>query len=77
MHSNIVNNGRKPWEEFFEINSSHLLIRGLIKGLSPNKAIFNTFSIEIHHCIVYNDSKPSKEFFKSSFEIFTPTKPTS
>ena len=37
-----------PWEEFQkEFRLSHLLIRGLIKGLSPDKANFSTFPVEM------------------------------
>ena len=48
---------------------SHLLTGGLIKWLSPNKDIFNSFSIEMHYYIVHYDRKPSEQFFKCSFEI--------
>ena len=35
----------------------HPLITGLIKGLSPNYAIYSTFTIEMYHYIVHNGSR--------------------
>ena len=35
-----------------------MLIRGLIKALRPNLAIFSSFTAEMYHSIVHNDSKP-------------------
>ena len=59
MHQYIVYNDSTPWIEFYEsIRFSDLLDRGLIEGLSPNQAIFSTFSIEIQYYILHNDSKP-------------------
>ena len=49
----------------------HLLLRELIKRLSPNEAISSTFSVDMHYYIVCSDSKPQKEFFRIIFEIFT------
>ena len=46
-----------PWEEFQKA-FSNLLIRGLIKGLSPNYAIFITFSVAMYHYIVHKGSTP-------------------
>ena len=50
-----------------------MLISGSIKGLSPNQAISNTFSVEMHYYIVHSDRKEWGEYFRSIFEIFTPT----
>ena len=36
----------------------HMLIRGLLKRLSPNYAIFSTFLIEMYNYIVHNGSTP-------------------
>ena len=44
---------------------SHLLIRGLIKGLSINQAIYSTLSRKIHNYIVHDSSAPWVEFSKS------------
>ena len=35
---------------------SHLLIRGLIEGLDPNLAIFDSYSTEMHHFVMHNFS---------------------
>ena len=42
---------KKSWKGIFEL--LHLLIRGLIKGLSPNWPIFSTFLVEMHYEIVH------------------------
>ena len=57
-----MHNGSKQSEEFLQIIFIllHLLIRGLIKGLNPNKAIFDTFSKEMYHYIVHSGSKPQE-----------------
>ena len=63
MYRYIEDTSSTPWEKYFEkyfgsiFEFSHLLIRGLIKGLSPNLTIFCMFSIEIYYYIVYNGSK--------------------
>ena len=66
MHYYIVHNDRKPSQEIFKavLKCSLLLIRGLIKRLIPNKAIFDIFSIEIHYYAVHNDSKPLEYFLR-------------
>ena len=46
----------KPSESFFKF--SHLLIRRLIKGLSPNWANFSTLTTEMYHYIIDNSSAP-------------------
>ena len=66
-------NGSTPYYRLLDriFKLSHLLIRGLIKGLSPNKAIFSTF-IEMYHYLVYNGSWPCKNFIESAFEFSHP-----
>ena len=44
-----------------------------MKGLSPNQAIFSTFSLKVHYHINNSDSKLQEEFFESLVHIFTPT----
>ena len=67
MHSSST-----PYDKFLEsiFKFSHLLIRGLIKGLSPNYAIFSTFSTDIYHYVVHYgitpQDKPSESIFKFS-----------
>ena len=51
---------------------SHLLIRELIKGLSPSQVICSTFSREIHYIGVQSDSK-QEEYYERIIDIFTPT----
>ena len=48
------------WDEFLRgiFKFSHLLIRGLIKGLSPNYAIFSSFATEMYHFTEHNVSTP-------------------
>ena len=48
---------------------SHLLIRGLIKALSPNYAIFSTFTIAMYHFNVHDSSTSWEEFSKSIFKF--------
>ena len=45
MYYHIVHNGSIPWVKFLEsfFKLSYLLIRGLMKGLSPNFPIFSSF----------------------------------
>ena len=66
-----MHDSSKVWEEYLKsiFEFPHLLIRGLIKGLSPNQAIYNTFSVEIHYLIVHSDSKQREEYFKSILKI--------
>ena len=75
MHYYILHSDSKRWDKYFKsiVRFSHLFIRGLIKGLSPNHAISSICSVEIHYYIVQSDSKQWEEYFKSIFEIFTPT----
>ena len=74
MYHYIVHDSSTPWVEFSEsiFKFSHLLIRGLIKGLSPNYAIFSTFSLEIYNCIVHNGNTPWVKFWDIIFLIFAP-----
>ena len=48
MYYHIVHNGSMAWVKFLErfFEFSYLLIRVLIKGLSPNFPIFSSFSTE-------------------------------
>ena len=63
MYYYIVHDSSAPYKEFLP----DLLTRGLIKGLSPNQAIFSTFSVEMHNYMVLSDSKAREEYFKSMF----------
>ena len=56
MYPHVVFNGSASWKKFLEsiLKFSHLIIRGLIKGLSPNNAIFSRSSIEMYHYVVNN-----------------------
>ena len=47
------------------------VIREIIKGLSPNQAIYSTFSGEIHHLSVQSDSK--QQYFSRIVGILTTT----
>ena len=51
MYRFIMHDSSAPWEEFLKdiFEFSHMLISGLIKGLSPNWAVFSTFSVEMHY----------------------------
>ena len=71
MYGYIVHNSSIVWEKFSKsiFEFSRLLIRRLIKGLSPNYAIYSTFSAEIHYLIVHGDSKQLKEYFESIFKF--------
>ena len=64
MYHYTVHNDRTPKDTFLKSlsKSSHLLIRGLIKGLSPSKAIFSSFTIEMYHYTVHNDRIPQDTF---------------
>ena len=70
-----MDNSSTPWDKFLgsTFKFSHLLIRGLIKGLNPNYAILSTMPVEMHNYSVYIDSKQWKEYSDSVFEIFNPT----
>ena len=60
MNPCIVQSGDATLDQFLEsiFTFSHLLIREFIKGLSPNQAIFVTFTIAIYHYIVHKVSTP-------------------
>ena len=66
MYHYIVDNGSAAWGKVSESigEFSHQLIKGLIKGLSPNWAIYSTFSIEMCHSIVHTSSAVYKMFEK-------------
>ena len=51
MYYYVVHNGSAPWWKFLENISKfqQLLIRGLIKDLSPGQAIFSTSLLEVHY----------------------------
>ena len=59
MYQCVAHNDSVPLGNVLEsiFKFSHLLIRGFIKGSSPNQAIFSTFAIELHYYIVHSDSK--------------------
>ena len=58
MYHHTVHNDSTPQDTFLEsfIKFSHLLIRRSIKVLRRDKAIFDTFYIEMYHYIVQNGS---------------------
>ena len=60
MNRFIVHDGSAPCKELLRsiFKFSHLLIRGLIKGLSPNLSILSTSTVEIYHYIMHNSSTP-------------------
>ena len=64
MYHYVVHSIRVLLEKFLEsiFRFSHLLIRGLIKGLIPNWAIISTSSVEMYHCVVHNGSAPRGKF---------------
>ena len=51
MNSFIVHDGSAPYKVLLKniFKFSHLLIRGLNKGLSPNQAILSTFLVEMQY----------------------------
>ena len=55
MYYHIVHNDSKPWVKFLEsfFKFSYLLIRGLMKGSSPNLAIVSSSSTEIHLFVMH------------------------
>ena len=71
----IVHDSGTPWEEFSKsiFNFSHLLSRGLNKGLSPNWAFLSTFLVEMHKKmyigILNNERNISKVYFKFSHPL--------
>ena len=69
MHSSST-----PYDNFLEsiFKFSQLLIRGLIKGVSPDLAIFSSSSSEMHHFVMHCGSKASREFLYKPFEISIP-----
>ena len=64
MYYHIVHNGSIPWvkilESFFKL--SYLLIRGLMKELSPNFPIFSSSSTEMHLFLMYYGMKVLENF---------------
>ena len=64
MYYHIVHNGSIPWvkilESFFKL--SYLLIRGLMKGLSPNFPIFSSSSTEMHLFVMHYGMKVLENF---------------
>ena len=70
----LVRDSSMPCEEYSEsiFRFSHLLIRELIKELSPNQAICSRLVGEIHYLSVHSDCKQQEEYLLSIFEIFTP-----
>ena len=58
MYHYIVHDTSKSQKKFLKsvFRFLHLLIRGLINQLSPDQAIFYTFSTEMHYYIVHSDS---------------------
>ena len=63
MYYHIVHYGSIPWvkmlESFFKL--SYLLIRGLMKGLSPNFPIFSSFT-EMHLFVMHYGMKVLENF---------------
>ena len=58
MYYHIVHNGSIPWVKFLE----SLLIRGLMKGLSPNFPIFSSSSTEMHLFVMHYGMKVLENF---------------
>ena len=71
MYSYIVHDGISSREEVLKIifKFSHLLIRGLIKGLSASLATYSTLSMKMYRYIVLGSSTPTDEFLKSIFKF--------
>ena len=67
MYYHIVHNGSIPWVKFLEsfFKLSYLLIRGLMKGLSPNLPIFSSSSTEMHCFVMHYGIKALENFCKS------------
>ena len=57
-------------ESFFKL--SYLLIRGLMKGLSPNFPIFSSSSTEMHLFVMHYGIKALKNFCNSFLKISIP-----
>ena len=71
MYRYIVHDSSTPCEEFLEsiCGFSHLLIRGLIKGLSTNEGIYSTFAMKMYRYIVHDSSNPWEKLLKSIFRF--------
>ena len=80
MYYHIVHNGSIPWVKFLEsfFKLSYLLIRGLMKGLSPNFPIFSSSSTEMHLFVMHYGMKVLENFcllimgivFSKYFRVF-------
>ena len=74
MYRYIVHNCGRPWEKFLKciFRFLHLLIRGLIKALSPEQAISVLF---LQKCTtkLWVVIRQREEYFRSISQIFTPT----
>ena len=62
----IVSNERNILKAFLK---SHLLIRGLIKGLSTNKGIYSTLSMKMNFYTGHDSNTPWEEILKSIFKF--------
>ena len=64
MYYHIVHNGSIPWVKFLEsfFKLSYLLIRGLMKRLSPNFPIFCSSSTEMHLFVMHYGMKVLENF---------------
>ena len=71
MYYHIVHNGSVPWVKFLEsfFKLSYLLIRGLMKGLSPNLLIFSSSSTEMHVLVMHYGIKALENFCESFFKF--------
>ena len=71
MYHKIVHNGRKARYKYLEstFRFSQLLIRGSIRGLSPNQAVCSTCPIEMNHCILNNGCKLRKKYLEIFFDF--------
>ena len=67
MYYHIVHNGSIPWVKFLEtfFKFSYLLIRGLMKGLSPNLPICSSSSTEMDLFVMQYGIKALENFCKS------------
>ena len=72
MYYHIVHNGSILWvkilESFFKL--SYLLIRGLMKGLSPNFPICSSSSTEMHFFVMHYGMKVLENFCFLNFINF-------
>ena len=73
MYGYIVLDSSTSWEEFLEsiFKFPHLLIRGLVKGLSTNEAIYSATSIRMYCNILRTSRTPWDEFVKSILNFLT------